>query len=86
MKHQTRETYDTNEWINPEAKLSDIAFKLNFFFLLAKLYNKTFPAILDKHIILMCYEMIQATYLLEKARDKLLMGNPSLHLIITLNI
>jgi hypothetical protein len=27
----TGNIFDTNEWMNPDAKLSEIAFKLNFF-------------------------------------------------------
>lgn len=40
----TGNIFDTNEWINPEAKLSEIAFNPNFFFPGQTL--KTFPAIL----------------------------------------
>jgi len=62
--------YDTNEWINPEAKLSEITLELNFFISWPNYITKTFPAILGIYSTLMCYEMTHATCLLEKARDR----------------
>jgi hypothetical protein len=56
--------------MNPEAKLSEIAFKLNLFISWPTLVTKIFPAILGTYSILMCHETIRAMCLLEKARDR----------------
>ena len=71
--HETPNTgniFDANEWMNPEAKLSENAFKLNFFISRSNFVTKIFPAILGTYSILMCHETIRATCLLEKARDR----------------
>jgi hypothetical protein len=56
--------------MNPEAKLSEIAFKLNFFISWPNFITKIFPAILGTYSILMCHETIRAACLFQKARDR----------------
>jgi len=70
VKQQTLETFNTNEWMNPEAKLSEFAFKLSFFISWPNFITKICPAILGIYSILMCHETIRATCRLEKAHGR----------------
>jgi hypothetical protein len=42
-------TFNTNEWINPEANLSEIVYKLNLFISWPNFTRNTFPAILGMY-------------------------------------
>jgi hypothetical protein len=48
--------------MNPEARLGEIAFKLNFFISWPNFVTQIFPAILGLYSILTCHEMIRATF------------------------
>jgi len=77
---------DTNEWMNPDAKLSEIVFKLNFFISWPNFIKKRFSRH-SGHIQRFnvpwndpCHAPFE-----KDTRPKLFMANPSLHLIITIN-